>query len=142
MNRKQLQSLSKERVKDAKALLGRKRWAATYYLAGYAVECGLKACVLKFVEDTGLIFGQKGGLKRLEDCWTHDLEKLVGIADLKQKLQEAIQASAKFDEYWAVVTGWSEVSRYEAKDEQAARQLVEAITDPDHGVLKWVRTHW
>lgn len=45
MNRTYLQALAKERVKDAKSLLGRKRWSAAYYLAGYAVEVGLKACV-------------------------------------------------------------------------------------------------
>jgi HEPN domain-containing protein len=142
VNRKELQALAVARVNDAKALLGRKRWAAAYYLAGYAVECGLKACVLRFVEDTGLIFGQKDGLKRLAECWTHDLEKLVGIANLTRELQQARQQSEKFDEYWAVVKKWTEVSRYETKLEDQARELFEAITKPDDGVMRWIRSRW
>jgi hypothetical protein len=35
-----------ERVRDAAALLKARRWSAAYYLAGYAAECGLKACVV------------------------------------------------------------------------------------------------
>ena len=142
MNRKELQALAAARVKDAKVLIGRKRWAAAYYLAGYAVECGLKACVLRFVEDTGLIFGQKDGLKRLADCWTHDLEKLVGIANLREELQLATQQSATFDKYWTVVKKWTEVSRYATKSESDARELFEAITNPDDGVMKWIRSRW
>jgi hypothetical protein len=108
----------------------------------YAVECGLKACVLRFVEDTGLIFGQKDGLKRLADCWTHDLEKLVGIANLSEGLKQARQQRTKFDDYWAAVKKWNEVSRYATKSESEARELFEAITNPDDGVMKWIRSHW
>lgn len=142
MNRKTLQAIAAERVKDAKALLGRKRWAAAYYLAGYAVEIGLKACVLRYVGESGAIFSDAKYLKELGGAWTHDLEKLVGLAGLKPKVQQQVQQSAKFDEYWAVVKSWSEVSRYETKTETEARQLFEAITDPADGVLKWIRTQW
>ena len=38
VNRADWQKLALERIKDAKALLKLKRWAAAYYLAGYAVE--------------------------------------------------------------------------------------------------------
>ncbi len=47
MNRKQLQRLAKERLKDAKALLARKRWSAAYYLTGYVIECALKSCIFR-----------------------------------------------------------------------------------------------
>jgi len=41
------QRIAEERVHDSAALLSTRRWSAAYYLAGYAVECGLKACVLR-----------------------------------------------------------------------------------------------
>ena len=47
MNRSDLQLLSEGRVEDAEALLEAGRWAAAYYLLGYAVECGLKACAAR-----------------------------------------------------------------------------------------------
>lgn len=46
MNRTQWQKLAERWLEDAKALLDAERWPAAYYLAGYAIECGLKACVL------------------------------------------------------------------------------------------------
>lgn len=44
MTRTELQRLAIERLADARALLTTKRWSGAFYLAGYAVECGLKAC--------------------------------------------------------------------------------------------------
>jgi len=35
------------RLKDAEVLLQKGRNEAAYYLAGYAVECALKACIAK-----------------------------------------------------------------------------------------------
>ncbi len=43
MNRAELQRLAKDRLLDAKALFAARRWSGAYYLAGYAVECALKA---------------------------------------------------------------------------------------------------
>lgn len=56
MNRTECQELSKERIKDAKALLDAEQWAGAYYLTGYALECALKSCVLAHAERTGIIF--------------------------------------------------------------------------------------
>ena len=47
------QQLAECRIEDARAHLDPAvgRWAAAYYLIGYAVECGLKACVMARVMD-------------------------------------------------------------------------------------------
>ena len=78
MNRIQLQQLAEERRFDAAALIAAGRWSAAYYLAGYAVECALKACIAK---QTGLHdFPDKElALK----CYTHRIETLVDVAGLK-----------------------------------------------------------
>jgi len=47
VNRTQLQQLAEERVRDAEALLKAGQWSGAYYLAGFAVEFGLKACIAK-----------------------------------------------------------------------------------------------
>jgi hypothetical protein len=142
VNRKTLQALAKERVKDAKALLGRKRWSAAFYLAGYAVECGLKACVLRHIEKTGRIFAEAKYLKRLAGCWTHDLVELVELAELKADLGRAEQANPVFKTNWGYVKDWSETSRYQSVGEQKARELFAAITDNQDGVLRWLQDHW
>ena len=47
MDRRELQSLSRVRAKEAKALLDAGLHEGAFYLAGYAVECALKACIAK-----------------------------------------------------------------------------------------------
>jgi HEPN domain-containing protein len=47
MNRSDFHRLTEIRIKEAKVLLDRKCYEGAYYLAGYAVECALKACIAK-----------------------------------------------------------------------------------------------
>jgi hypothetical protein len=47
VDRKDLQELSTVRPKEAAALLKAGLFDGAYYLAGYAVECALKACIAK-----------------------------------------------------------------------------------------------
>jgi HEPN domain-containing protein len=51
MNRFDSQKLASLRLREAKALLAAGFPEGAYYLAGYAVECALKACL-----DLGLLF--------------------------------------------------------------------------------------
>ena len=50
MNLGDLQALSAVRLNEAKALLKADFPSGAWYLAGYAVECGLKACIAKQVQ--------------------------------------------------------------------------------------------
>ena len=56
MDRQQLKTIAALRLGDAAALLDIGRWAAAYYLAGYVVECGLKACLLRYLGESNAIF--------------------------------------------------------------------------------------
>jgi hypothetical protein len=52
----QLRQLSEDRILGAECLLAAGRWSGAYYLSGYAVECGLKACIMAYNQATGAIF--------------------------------------------------------------------------------------
>ena len=80
------------RIREAEFLLGADESVGAYYLAGYAAECGLKACIMAHVEATGAIFQDK---KFSEKCWTHDLEELLKLANLKTTL-DADTATLRF----------------------------------------------
>jgi len=137
MNRAELQRLAKERIQDAKALFAAKRWSAAYYLAGYAVECALKACIAKLMKPEE--FPDKGFA---EKCWTHDIERLVVLAGLKEQRDRDFRADADFLSKWDSVKDWNESSRYERKTKKVARELLEAITDARHGVFPWIKKYW
>jgi len=137
LNRTQLQQLARERLLEAKALLAAKRWSGAYYLAGYAVECALKACIAKRVQAED--FPDR---KLAQDAWTHNIENLVIVAGLKDARNADVQANPIFSSNWATVAGWTESSRYEFKSKGEAQALYDAITDAKHGVLQWVKLHW
>jgi hypothetical protein len=143
VNQAELRILAEERIKDAKALLDGQRWAFAYYVAGYAVECALKSCLLARMIHTGWVFQDKANIK---DCLTHDFGELIKLAGLKPELDAQLAASAsaggEFVGYWGTVSLWQVTSRYLAKSQVEAEALYEAITHDPHGVLKWVRNYW
>jgi HEPN domain-containing protein len=137
LNRDDFQQISRIRVREARALLQNGNYDGAYYLCGYAVECGLKACIAKktkrydFPND-----------KTVKDSYTHNIEQLVGVAGLKTDLQKEINSNKQFEVNWAVVKDWTEVSRYERHDYIKARDLYSAVANRRNGVLKWIRQHW
>ena len=137
MNRKELQTLSKIRIKEAKALLDKGLYEGAYYLAGYAVECALKACIAKNVRQHD--FPDK---RLVIDSYTHDLVKLVRTAGLDAELEHKTKESPNFVANWKLVKDWSENSRYRKSTATEARDLYDAITAQEHGILPWIEEHW
>lgn len=135
----QLQQLAEERLLEAQALLAAGRWPGAYYLVGYAIECGLKACVLAYVENTGAIFQDR---KFSEKCWTHDIEDLVKLAGLERERGLDVSANLALGVNWSIAKDWSEAARYQHWSEPQARKLFEAVADTNNGVLSWIRSHW
>ncbi|MFZ0301135.1 MAG: HEPN domain-containing protein [Terracidiphilus sp.] len=137
MNRTEFQRLSNLRLAESKALLTDGFADGAYYLAGYAVECALKACIAKRTQEHD--FPEKGSHK----YYSHDLEDLVAFAQLQVELSQAVQADAIMKTDWTVVQNWSEESRYEAsRTTQEATDLLSAIENQNGGVLPWLRQRW
>jgi HEPN domain-containing protein len=103
VTREDFQKLANERVIDARVLLKAKRWSMAYYTAGYAVECGLKACILaRVTANVGLIFEER---RFSERCWTHDLGELFRLAGLEVDFDAAMAADSQLKANWRVVGG-------------------------------------
>jgi hypothetical protein len=83
MNRADFQRLSDLRLQESKALLAAGLPEGAYYLAGYSVECALKACVAKRTNQ----FDFPPDRKQIEDIYTHDLSRLVIAAGLSAELK-------------------------------------------------------
>jgi HEPN domain-containing protein len=137
LNRELLQQLSEQHLGDAQVLLEQRRWPGAYYLAGYSVECALKACIAKLTKAHD--FPHKDSPK----VFTHRLEVLVGLAELEQTRIDKVKSSLDFKLNWAVILEWSEESRYDlSTGEREARNLIQAISDNQEGVLPWIKLHW
>jgi hypothetical protein len=135
MTKADFQKLADIRVREAKILLDAGEHDGAYYLAGYAVEAALKACIIRMLNTSDA--WQESGFSN--KCWKHDLESLLELAGLKA----AISTVGPVLVQWAVVKDWTEHSRYEhGKTHLQAQQLYDAITDPTDGVLQWLKTRW
>ena len=125
------QQLAERWLPAAKALLDARQWSAAYYLAGYAVECGLKACVLARVATTPeVIFGDREFSKK---CFTHNVAELVKLADLEAARVAEATTNPAFGLNWYVVKDWNEQARYNTASHQKAKKLYNAITDKANG---------
>lgn len=140
MTRTEWQQLAERWLPAAKALLDNRQWSAAYYLAGYAVECGLKSCVLARVAvKPELIFADKDYQK---NCWTHDVVRLVKLADLEAARIAEADTNPAFGANWYVVKDWIEQARYNTVSHHKAKKLYNAITDKPNGVMPWIRNRW
>ena len=137
MDRRDFQSLSRVRAKEAEALLGFGLNDGAYYLAGYAVECALKACIAK-----GTRRHEFPDRKKVEASHTHKLGDLVKLANLEKARLNRITADSEFGRNRDLVQEWSEHSRYNRYSAADARALVAAVNDRRHGVVAWIKPHW
>jgi hypothetical protein len=108
-----------------------------YYLAGYAVECALKACIAK-----GTKRNEFPDKKKVDLSHSHDLLQLIRVAGLEDEHRERLAGDPDFESNWDVVKRWSEQSRYRRHREESAHELLLAVSDKRHGVITWIRLHW
>lgn len=137
LKRTDLQLVAQAKINDAEILLQSKRFSNAYYLAGYAVEIGLKACIARIlapetIPDKAIIKG----------ILNHQFVGLVGLAGLTQELRDEQDKDPQFGAYWGVVNEWEPDARYEDRDAMSAQLLLQAILDPKSGVLQWIKRHW
>ena len=97
MDRRDLQELAKVRLKEAAALHRLGLFDGAYYLAGYAVECALKACIAKGTQRHE--FPDK---KKVESSHSHNLRELIRVAGLDDARVEQISQDPNFKTNWDV----------------------------------------
>jgi HEPN domain-containing protein len=131
------QNISEIRIRESKALLDAGFPDGAYYLAGYAVECALKACIAKRTLKHD--FPDKDLANKSH---THDLGKLMQLAELKDELDHAAQVNSPLEANRTIVQSWSETSRYQRKTVQEATELILAIEDREGGLLPWIMQRW
>lgn len=135
--RADLRALAELKLNDSLLLLLNNSPSNAYYLAGYSVELGLKACIAAQI--TADTVPSKDLLKGFLD---HDFRKLVGLAGLASELKAHQDADADFAANWAVTSEWGPDARYEAKDRMSAQLIIQSINHPTSGVLTWIKNYW
>lgn len=143
MNRDDFQKLAEVRLKEARALLTAELPDGAYYLAGYAVECALKACIAKRTQQHD--FPDK---KLVDKSHTHDVERLMDAAGLSDLLKNDLAGNEELELDWETVREWSEQSRYDVFRGDptgglvTAQMLIDAVESKNGGVLRWIKQSW
>lgn len=137
LTKSDLEKLAQLRLDDAMLLMNAGRSSSAYYLAGYAVELALKACISKLFRPNAI--PEKAFI---DAVYTHKLDQLLATAGLAIKFKDACAADHLLAAYWGVASQWRETSRYDLWDPMSAASLLQAIHEPNHGVFQWVKQHW
>lgn len=138
MNRSDLQRLAELRLNDARILFHEGAFGASYYLAGYSIECALKACIAKQIREFD--FPDK---RLVERSYSHNLTQLLEVAGVTSRFEEATADTPQLAANWRVVKEWSESSRYAVDTtEKSAHDMLTAIADETSGVLTWLKKLW
>ena len=130
--------MSSLRLREARTLFKLHEYSGAYYLAGYAIECALKACIAKKVQRHDFPDRQQKG----NDPYIHDLVQLTSLAGLKESTRQLSDSDSEFQKNWAVTILWSEQSRYRVFEKKESERLIDAIIERRHGVMPWVKKHW
>ena len=131
-----LQRLAIAKIDDARLLFDSSRFSNSYYLYGYGIELGLKACIARqMVAET---VPDKAVLRGFLD---HEIGKLVGLAGLSELLKTE-RENPEFDIRWAIVSEWSVESRYDMIDAVSATAMRDAVESQKYGVMRWLQQFW
>jgi hypothetical protein len=137
ITKRDLEALSEARIQEAMLLQKGGRHSGAYYLAGYSVELAIKACIAKHIRS-----GVLPDRNFINKIYQHKFPELIGLAGLKDELDQTIRTDQRFSGNWGLACNWSEESRYMAWDAINAATMISAIAEPDHGVLQWLRKHF
>src|SRR5258705_11643426 len=95
-----LQRLANAKVEDARLLFENRRYSNSYYLYGYGIELGLKACIARqMIAET---VPDKAVLRGFLD---HEIGKLKGLAGLSETRKKE-RVNPEFDIRWPIPSEW------------------------------------
>jgi hypothetical protein len=106
-------------------------------LAGYALECALKACIAKRT----LLYDFPPKPQVVRDFYQHDIRSLAKMAGLELELNKRLLV-VQFKSNWDLVCKWSEEKRYDTyTSPKTSRDLYRAVTNSRNGVLVWLKMY-
>lgn len=136
---KLFQQLAGLRLGEARLLAQHDNQSGAYYLAGYAIECALKAIIAgqfraNEIPDRSLV----------NDVYSHDLTKLLRLAGLEAQLNAACRADSDLERRWSIIKNWNEQARYNTWSKEQATAMIDAIGGDGRaeGLFQWLTARW
>ena len=148
-SRSNLQNLTKQRLDEANALLTLNFSDAAFYLAGYSIECALKAVVRKTHDQDNFYKpdrSNKGNWYLQERIFrefkTHNYNDLLVLLGLSAKFELARVSNPQLYSAWIDIqkAAWTEQYRYElgTKSGQNVSDFIKAV----ELLIIWISKYW
>jgi len=131
---------SKHRLDDAEALLKAARWRGAMYIAGYSIECLLKAKLMEIYNCRHLYqledeLQRRGMLTTSATVFTHQLEPLLRLAQGFTRLRQ----NRRMWQFFNIVNRWIPAWRYTAH--LSNRQEAEAFLTAVKKICDWIENN-
>lgn len=148
-SRSTLQKLTHQRLVDAAILLTANQPDTAFYLAGYTIECALKAAVCRTLDQDDFYQpdrNNKGGRyvqdRVFREFKTHNYSDLLVLSGLSAKFDEARLVDSQLDSAWLIVgrNRWSEQNRYELGTK--TNEVVSSFMNAVELIVLWISKHW
>ena len=148
-SRSDLQTLTKQRLDDAGALLTLHFPDAAFYLAGYSIECALKAVVCKTLDQDDFYEPDRSNKatryvqeRILREFKTHNYNDLLVLSGLSAKFEVARDADPALYLAWIEIeeAAWTEQYRYQlgTKSIQNVSDFITAVKT----LIVWISRYW
>jgi len=105
---KELRTIVRARIQDAKALLVAGHYDGSVYLCGYAVELVLKARICRTLKWTDGFPSTNREFEKYKSFKTHDLDVLLHLSGAEEKFKQQPKLTAA----WSLVAAWDPEARY------------------------------
>ncbi len=138
MTRKDLQELSRLRLREADALYNARLYDGCVYLAGYAVELALKARICRVLRVNEYPSGDLGKAFKV-----HSLEQLKVLAGLSRDID--VRKNKELFDNWSKAVAWNPEQRYDAPGKYngaTAKVILDGLTAKPNGVFTWLTKRW
>lgn len=122
LTRQELQKIARARLLDAEVLFQNRRYAASIYLCGYAIEIGLKNKICKTLCWKDFPYSTRE-FQNLQSFKTHNLDVLLRLSGAEDKIKK------NFLFQWLIVQKWDPETRYAkvgSVTKQNALEMIEA----------------
>ena len=144
MTRQEFKKIATLRLIEAESLLLQNHYDGSCYLAGYCLEMALKAVICRRMEKDDFFEILKS--ESVRSFKIHNLTELVILAGLQKRYEDLKAINPDFEYNWVVIRDkirWSEQLRYQTGFTKSdAESMLNAINDPQNGILKWLKKYW
>lgn len=132
MKKKEWEKKSASRLNAVKTSFNNKLYDESVADSGLVVEFSLKAVICKFHKN-------KVYPEQISNYRTHDCEKLIDLAKLREDLDKEKHDNIEFFVNWSLMSKWSINFRYEPPgkyNEKIAKDYINALESESGGVYK------